>query len=212
MKSYPVTIIDDFFDDPDYVRNLGLSVEYPNHSEKWPGRRSFTIQTFDYSLFNHIGNKIFSIFGTPPENWNMDIQFQKIVPFSSDKWDITNRGHIHRDYNSHFGGVIYLNKNPDIDTGTSVYRTKKGYNQYDSDIKERLYTGQDVDRDEYIREYNLYHDEFIETIKIDNVYNRLVLFGGDTYHGVRTIGTEERLTIAFFCNNAYKYINPLLRL
>ena len=53
-----------------------------------------------------------------------------------------------------------------------------------------------MDRDEYIREYNLYHDEFIETIKIDNVYNRLVLFGGDTYHGVRTIGTEERLTIA----------------
>ena len=69
-----------------------------------------------------------------------------------------------------------------------------------------------MDRDEYIKEYNRYHDEFIETIKIDNVYNRLVLFGGDTYHGVRTFGTEERLTLAFFCNNAHQYTNPLLRL
>ena len=66
--------------------------------------------------------------------------------------------------------------------------------------------------DEYIKQYNVYHDRFVETIKIDNVYNRLVLFGGDVYHGVRTFGTEERLTISFFCKNASNYINPLVRL
>ena len=211
MKSYPLTIIDDFFVDPDYIRNLALSVDYPHSDQRWPGRRSEQIYKIDRMLFDYVGNKILSIFGDKPEAWDMAMNFQKIVPFSDDKWDVTNRGWVHVDSRVQFGGVIYLNKNPDIDTGTSVYRTKKGYNQYDSDIKERLYTGQDVDRDEYIKEYNRYHDEFIETIKIDNVYNRLVLFGGDTYHGVRTIGTEERLTIAFFCNNAYKYINPLLR-
>jgi len=215
MKTFPLTVIDDFFKDPDYIRNLGLSVDYPTQSGRWPGRRSELISYIDSVLFHYIGNKIFSIFGTPPENWNMEIEFQKITPFSNDKWDIVNRGYVHRDRDAHFGGVIYLNKNPDVDTGTSVYKPKTGYNHlnhYQTDIKAKLYNNQDFDMDEYIKQYNVYHDRFVETIKIDNVYNRLVLFGGDTYHGVRTFGTEERLTISFFCQNASNYFNPLVRL
>jgi len=215
MKTFPLTVIDDFFEDPDYIRDLGLSVDYPNQNGRYPGRRSKTISYIDSVLFNYIGNKIFSIFGPIPDNWNIPIEFQKITPFSNDKWDIVNRGHVHRDRDSHFGGIIYLNKNPDVDTGTSVYKPKTGYNYLSNnqtDVKEKLYNNQDFDMDEYIKQYNVYHDRFVETIKIDNVYNRLVLFGGDVYHGVRTFGTEERLTISFFCKNASNYINPLVRL
>ena len=62
MKSYPLTIIDDFFVDPDYIRNLALSVDYPHSDQRWPGRRSEKIYKIDRMLFDYVGNKILSIF------------------------------------------------------------------------------------------------------------------------------------------------------
>ena len=44
------------------------------------------------------------------------------------------------------------------------------------------------------------NDQFEETIKIKNLYNRLVLFNNNTLHAVQTYGTKERLTIPFFNN------------
>ena len=82
MKSYPLTIIDDFFVDPDYIRNLALSVDYPHSDQRWPGRRSEQIYKIDRMLFDYVGNKILSIFGDKPEAWDMAMNFQKIVPFS----------------------------------------------------------------------------------------------------------------------------------
>tara|TARA_E500000305_G_C3928412_1_gene191586 strand:- start:70 stop:720 length:651 start_codon:yes stop_codon:yes gene_type:complete len=215
MKSYPATIVDNFFDNPDEIRDLALSLNYPDHNSRWPGRRSLRIENINRSLFHHIGNKIFSIFGQElPETWDMCMQFQIVKPFSENKWDIKNRGWVHNDGGDLFGGIIYLNKNPDMDTGTSIYKAKLGI--YDStpeqhSMKASLYSGKDINIDEYTKHFNEYHNQFIETVKVGNVYNRLLLFGGDVQHGVRTYGTEERLTLAFFCNEAYKWINPLMR-
>ena len=61
MKTFPVTVIDDFFKNPDYIRDLALSVDYPTQSGRWPGRRSELISSIDPVLFHYIGNKIFSI-------------------------------------------------------------------------------------------------------------------------------------------------------
>jgi len=55
------------------------------------------------------------------------------------------------------------------------------------------------------------NEQFVETIKVDNVYNRLLLFSGNTYHGMRTIGTEERLTLPFFCVNTGDFQAPNTR-
>jgi len=214
MKSYPVTIIDDFFENPDYIRDLGLSVDYPIQENKWPGRRSDNIQKLDCRLFDYFGSKLFTIFGTPPPMWNMQMNFQKISPYSNDKWDMRNRGWVHCDKSAIFGGVVYLNKNPDKDTGTSIYRQKKGISytyQHETDMKCRLYGGEDVDTDDYTRVYEEYHDQYYETVKIENVYNRVILFGADVFHGVKTFGTEERLTISFFCLDAEPLTIPLLR-
>ena len=56
-----------------------------------------------------------------------------------------------------------------------------------------------------------HHNQFEETIKIKNIYNRLVLFNSDTLHAVQTYGTKERLTIPFFNNYIQTKLPPLYR-
>ena len=59
MKSYPVTIVDDFFTDPDYVRDLALSSKYIESDPRWPGRRTDYLKSIDETLFHYVGNKLF---------------------------------------------------------------------------------------------------------------------------------------------------------
>ena len=68
-----------------------------------------------------------------------------------------------------------------------------------------------VDDNTFNQAYNTYHDQFEETIKIKNVYNRLVLFNNNTLHAVQTYGTKERLTIPFFNNYIQTKLPPLYR-
>ena len=50
-----------------------------------------------------------------------------------------------------------------------------------------------------------------ETVKVKNVYNRLVLFNSTSLHAVQTYGTKERLTMAFFNNYIQNTLPPLYR-
>ena len=214
MKSYPITIVDDFFEDPDAIRKLGLLADYSIQNERWPGRRS-SVYDINKRLFYHFGFKVFSLFGKKaPTSWTMELHFQKINPFSKDKWDKRNRGWVHSDRIAGFGGIVYLNKNPDKDTGTSIYKSKDGtffsYN-HEGDIMRKLYRGEKVDKKEYEEIYDEYHSQFVETVKVDNVYNRLLLFGPDVYHAVRTFGIEERLTMPFFMTDIGNSLTPLQR-
>jgi len=223
MKSFPAIIVDDFFENPDAIVEMASSLTYtPQEEGIWPGVRTDLLSDINdvniIRLFHYIGQKIFDLFGNNPANWGMYTTFQKIQPFSENKWDKLNRGWVHFDgmYQSpvKFGGIIYLNKNADKDTGTSIYKTKNGFHTYEDheiDQKKKLYSGNCIDIDKYERIYDEYHDQFVETIRVDNIYNRLLLFGGDTLHGVRTFGTEERLTLPFFCYEYGSLTPPLLR-
>ena len=226
MKSFPAVIVDDFFDDPDYIRNLGSVLPYHPPTggiTVWPGKRTDLISDIEderfIRLFHYTGKKILSIFQpSNPLTWQIILQFQKIQPYSENKWDRVNRGWVHHDgtggTNVKFGGIIYLNKNADKDTGTSVYKMKNGIHtceDHEVEQKSKLYGGENIDIDRYNQIYDEYHDQFEETIKVDNIYNRLLLFGGDVLHGVRTFGTEERLTLVFFCQNIGDMTPPLQR-
>ena len=72
----------------------------------------------------------------------MQTQFQFINPLADEQWDKRNRGWIHQDLDTWFGGIVYLNKNPEPNTGTSIFRPKYGFTrQYNSELihKEALY-------------------------------------------------------------------------
>ena len=214
--TYPVTIVDDFFDDPDEIVELAENLKwYPPSTGNWPGLRTKQLHVEDERFFNYFGEKVHHLFhDVIPDFWSMQAHFQKIKPFSEDKWDRRNQGWIHQDIDTWFGGIVYLQKDPEPDTGTSAYRVKRGFSHQFADeinIKEMQYRSENVDDAEYDKAYDAMRNQFEETVSIANVYNRFVLFNNVTHHGVQTFGTKPRLTLNFFGMGQTGKLPPLLR-
>tara|TARA_B100001057_G_scaffold266713_1_gene266868 strand:- start:758 stop:1414 length:657 start_codon:yes stop_codon:yes gene_type:complete len=214
--TYPITIVDNFFEDPDGIVEMANELRYytPN-TGNWPGQRTKNLHVEEPRFFTYFGNKLHLLFyETVPEYWNLQCHFQMIHPFCDDKNSKKNRGWIHRDIDTWFGGIVYLKKDPEPNTGTSVYKVKKGFShQYAEEIeqKEALYRSENVDDAEYNKAYDAMRDQFEETVTVANVYNRFVMFNGNTHHGVQTFGTTPRLTLNFFGMAQTGKLPPLLR-
>ena len=215
--TYPITIVDDFFEDPDGIVEMAESMKYytPN-TGNWPGTRTKNLHIEDKRFFNYFGQKLHLLFyETAPEYWNLQCHFQLIDPFCEDKYSKKNRGWIHKDIDTWFGGIVYLQKDPEPDTGTSAYRVKRGFSHQFADeinIKEMQYRSENVDDAEYDKAYDAMRNQFEETVSIANVYNRFVLFNNVTHHGVQTFGSKPRLTLNFFGMGQYGSLNPLMRM
>ena len=214
--TYPITIVDNFFEDPDGIVEIANELKYytPN-TGNWPGQRTKNLHVEEPRFFTYFGNKLHLLFyETVPEYWNLQCHFQMIHPFCDDKNSKKNRGWIHRDIDTWFGGIVYLKKDPEPNTGTSVYKVKKGYShQYAKEIeqKEALYRSEVVSDSDYTKAYDSMRDQFEETVTVTNVYNRFVMFNGNTHHGVQTFGTTPRLTLNFFGMAQTGKLPPLLR-
>jgi hypothetical protein len=204
-KLFPVCVIDDFYTDPYAVREFALSQKfYPNTDGRWPGARTEPIHIINENLFHHFCEKILSIFYdmNQIQNYRISTLFQKIKPFHSDKYNEINRGFIHRD-GVLFGGVIYLDTDPEETTGTSIYTFKnKWYCNNDLDnkannIKFKKYGGTNLTDDDMIS-WNESRNQYFESVRVENVFNRCILFDGNSFHGVPFFGTKERLTQVFF--------------
>lgn len=207
-KLFPVCVIDDFYTNPYDVRELALSQKfYPNEDGRWPGARTQPIQNFDEHLFNHFCEKIVSIFYNLDQikDYRISSQFQKIKPFHAEKTHKTNRGFIHRD-GVLFGGVIYLDPNTEERTGTSIYTYRKKWHSENStdyngnQVKLKKYRGTDL-TDTDISDWDKSRDQYFESIRVENIFNRCILFDGNNDHGVPYFGTKERLTQVFFVEN-----------
>jgi len=214
---YPTLILDNFFDCPDRVVEYANSLPFYPGKGNWPGKRTAPLSTFNEVFNQEICQKILNIF-YPEDNYMFiaEVCFQKIEPYSEDQYDIKNRGWIHRDDNHHCGGIIYLTKDPEPDTGTSIYESRTiGGNRSnaDEDCKVRFYTGQPVSDEEYKKHYYSTPDKWKETVTVENVYNRLFMFNSTAFHGVKTFGTKERLTISIFFKSicSSKFTPPGIR-
>ena len=214
--TYPITIVDNFFEDPDGIAEQAMELRYytPN-SGNWPGTRTKSLHVEQPRFFAHFGGKIHLLhYETVPEYWNLQCHYQLIHPFAEDKYSKKNRGWIHKDIDTWFGGIVYLQKDPEPDTGTSAYRVKRGFSHQFADeinIKEMQYRSENVDDAEYDKAYDAMRNQFEETVSIANVYNRFVLFNNVTHHGVQTFGTKPRLTLNFFGMGQTGKLPPLLR-
>ena len=214
--TYPITIVDNFFEDPDEVVAIADKCKFYNpNTGNWPGTRTKQLDVEDHRLFSYFGMKIHGLFHDQvPEYWNLQAHFQKIMPFCEDKYSKKNRGWVHQDHDAWFGGIVYLTKNPEPDTGTSIYKVKNGYSfQYEHELKmkESIYKSQITDDAEYEKAFDSMQEQYVETVTIENVYNRFVLFSGNTHHGVKTFGSSPRLTLNFFGMGQYGKIPPVMR-
>ena len=92
--TYPVTVVDDFFQDPDAIVEIaeGMSFYNPN-TGNWPGTRTKQLYVDNAPFFNYFGAKLFSLFHDKvPEYWRLQSHFQKVMPFCKDKYGKKNRG------------------------------------------------------------------------------------------------------------------------
>lgn len=208
MKKFPITIVDNFYENPDLVRDYALSLDYNSSIDgRWPGTRTEHLGLINRNFFQTFTNKLFSLFFDFEKtdlDWQVETSFQKISPFGKNRDNILNDGWIHHD-SYHFSGIIYLNPDDSLYSGTNIYRLKSGESA-DCPQKTKFlhYSGsKNFDEKEYELEKQYNNDKFEETVVIKNVYNRLVLFEGGVYHGVPTYYTESgesRLTQVFFVN------------
>ena len=218
---FPISCFDDFYKDPDKVREWALDLEYTKHKGTYPGVRSQCLSGIDRDFYEVSCRKflgMFDDFDKPLDQVNFKIRtyFQKIWRFSPDPNSIRNKGWIHTDGNVLLAGVVYLNPNSDPDAGTSIYTKKKDaiipeWMIYEEGVPNKSEFIQDIlqsdtsspldsikDYDKGLKENN---DMYELTLEIKNKYNRMIAYDGDQWHGQSTywMDNEEcRLTQVYF--------------
>lgn len=211
MNLYPVTILENFYEDPDVVRTFALNQKYQfRHQMKeakyvFPGSRSKDLSTINKPLFEKVSQKIISLFHNHENDymgWTIATSFQSV----SEEY---GRGVIHTDQNTVFAAVLYLTPDAPLNGGTSLFKPNKSFD-------EEKYQWYLKENDKRFAEGKIvmdtsYHNMFDEIVRINNVYNTLILYEGRHYHAAneffgKTL-KDSRLAQVFFVSkiDAQKY-------
>lgn len=164
----------------------------------YPGYRTKDLYELDSALQAKVLKKLISVFHIPEHDrmkWAVSSSFQIV----SERY---KQGVIHVDTNTIFAGMLYLTPNAPLDSGTSIFRknatfTQAKYDQAGVQNDERFKAG------EIIMDTS-FHSMFDEVIRVNNVYNTLILFEGDIFHAANnffgTTPEDSRLAQVFFVN------------
>jgi hypothetical protein len=217
MDYYPITIIDNFYENPYKIREFALSQEFKylhelkDYGNVFPGSRTKDLSIIDPAFFNKVCEKLTSVFHNYEHDkmrWLITSSFQSVTK----DYDL---GAIHQDSDTIFAGVLFLSPNPEIDSGTSLFKENDLFDQkkYQIALEEN-----DLRFKENKKILFDYHKMFDEILRVRNVFNTLVLYEGNHYHAAnKFFGNslkQSRLTQVFFVKkvDATKESNfPLMR-
>jgi len=214
---FPTVCIDNFFNNPDKIRDMALSSPYFKCEEKgngtWPGYRTIGLHRLNPDFFDAFCEKLMGVYFGPIKTVECKIEahFQKI---NSNFFNGINSGWVHRDHGNLFAGIIYLNKDIDPNNGTSIYIPKlKDAKEINLEYKKEMYSDFKKEKttlyDQKRRENN---EQFEKTITFNNVYNRMIIYEGNHFHAENSFEMpehEDRLTLVFFVRelkNTYSHI------
>lgn len=165
-------VVDDFYNDPDFVREWAIKTIKFSPSNYHKGERA----TERFSLFG-MKEKLEEIIGKPIYNWNHDSYANGIFQFCTADQPIV----YHVD-NQTYAGMVFLTPDAPASTGTAFYRSKvTGDYKFDDEKRQtinyvRAFQGKNA-------EMNFYDGTHFEKIdEVGNVYNRLVLFDAKNIH------------------------------
>jgi len=161
-------IIDNFLDDPDRVRRDALSLDFDLIQESVPGVRTSAALVGDHQT--EVETKIKTILGGEIVwDWTQaSFKFQSCQE-GTETW-------IHKDSpekdQGEWSGILYLNPNPNHDSGTACYLSP--------DIAYQYFLAHGMDPETAPEDFA--HGSIID-MGAGNVYNRLVLYRGkELYH------------------------------
>jgi hypothetical protein len=179
---FPTIIVENFFEKPKELINFSKKLEYEKDKvNSWPGVRSKSFHIINEKLYFFVIKKVLSYFydynllTLNNEEMLFDntyVGFHKIK-----EKDIKGFKDLkHRDYETHLAGLIYLNNENNIKTGT------------------KLYSDCEVVKNSFISPK--------EKLIIANKFNTMIAYDGNNLHGPSGFlkNNKERLNIVFFIN------------
>jgi len=177
-------IIDNFYTDPDKIREIALKAEF-NVYGNYPGVRTKTYAT------DELKNRFETIIGKRITYWPDDYNGSFQYTLESQKsW-------VHRDMTD-YSGIVYMTPNPPINSGTVLYKHKASGKQYAANKAEEAMLSNDSGNE----------DAWEIMDVIGNKYNRCILFDGRCSHKSNVyFGTNKengRLFQTFFFNTLGK--------
>lgn len=211
----PTTIVDDFFEDPDSIRAFALAQQYQKDEQgRWPGLRAAPLEQLNNQLFQHVCHRMLSVFwdvGNIPLHWSAYGTFQQVSREYGEGW-------IHQDADSLITAIVYLTPNSSTGAGTSIYRRKNitvPLNPNYEVAKRTAYLSGNMTSLDYTHALTATNAQYEETVRVNNLYNRLLIFDSKLYHGVPAFDTggSERLTLTlFFKNIGSPILSPIQRM
>ena len=211
MNLYPVTIIENFYENPEAIRKFALAQKYTFCHERqnleyvYPGGRTKDLFDLDSALHEKICKKLVSIFHNSEYDhmrWAISTNFQSVT-------EEYKEGVIHTDQNTIFAAVLYLTPDAPLNSGTSLFKPNKNFNE--AKYQQALDENDKKFRAGAIVMDTSYHSMFDEIVRVNNVYNTLILYEGRHFHAANQFfgNTQKnsRLAQVFFINkiDAQKY-------
>ena len=204
-------IIENFYANPDEVREYALSLPYRkdvhgNHFWRTTPKLDFCgppEKTIIPTLENHIGRKI--IIDKHWQKFNddeyvmMNMSFYKVIN-SPDEGHV-RANHIHHDQ-TQWSGIIYLSPTLPANVGTQLWKHKPSGDEFAFGNPD--FTGELTD-DQYDARGEEPRENWEPTDYVAYKYNRLVLFRGTMFHSAShsdTMPDGDRLNQFFYFNEA----------
>lgn len=159
-----LVVVDNFYDEPDKVRQIALEQSFNPDLRYHKGQRTekkFIAQGTKQVFESLLGRKII--------NW-VDYAYNGIFQFCTAEDPLVYHSDMQR-----YAGAVYLTPNAPITTGTSFYRSKKFPEIRKCHSSDTMYN--------QVFENNYYDKTRFELVDIvGNVYNRLVLWDASLIH------------------------------
>jgi hypothetical protein len=202
---------DNFFDDTLSILDLANSQEYAGDA-RWPGKRTINLlestdpATKEFGIFfaKKIAREIFPGIS----RFVIHVSFHKNDVYNDAE---TNEGWIHSD-DVNLAGLVYLTPSEqNFDSGTSIFLKKGSQDFSNADFPSRkAFNISGVATDAYKNDLKNNHNNFEETIRIGNVFNRIIGYDAKSWHrpnNFKTVSGEPRTSLLFFIDQ-YKYDRP----
>ncbi len=204
MNLYPITIVENFYEDPDVIRQFALAQQYEFCHERenveyvYPGSRTKDLFDLDKEMHKRVCEKLVSVFHNTEHDvmrWAISTSFQSVT-------EEYGEGVIHTDQNTIFAAVLYLTPDAPLNGGTSLFKKNNKFSE--SEYQAALAENDNNFKNGQIVMNTDYHKMFDEIVRVNNVYNTLILYEGQYLHAANQFFgkglTDSRLAQVFFIN------------
>ena len=155
-----IFVVDNFYENPDNIRNFALKQEFVADINYYKGRR-----TRRKSFVKDTKSQFEKIIGQPIVDWETHGMNGKFQICNSEDALVYHTDH------QYWAGMVYLSPNAPFETGTTLYAHKDTKIRYSEDITSEVFKGGFYDSTKF---------EVVDVI--GNVYNRLGILHSQSIH------------------------------